>query len=139
GVSFEQVRQRMFFDKNRTIVRVHLGGSRPKQKIDPSGATKFFVLLFWPRITLVVAARLELQRIHKNADHDFAIFAGFLSRDSDQFPMGFVQCAHRRHEDAAFCRFAPWESGDGSGDVHGATMNYSNAPRELERSSEVRN
>src|SRR5882724_13621256 len=81
--AFEHARQRIFFHRHRAIIRIHLGRAWPKQKIDIQLSAQFFVFLFWSRITFVIASRLELERIYKNADDHFAIFPRLAARNSN--------------------------------------------------------
>ena len=100
--SLERARQRRLLHECRAILRIDFFHCWPKQKIDPGRATECFIGLLRPRIFLVIASRLELQRVNENAHCHVAVDAGVLARDADQFAMRLVQRAHRRHEHAPF-------------------------------------
>src|SRR5262249_33808695 len=69
--SLEQIRKRILVDENRSIAGVQFFRARTKKKIDTGVAAEVFILLFRPRITFIIGSRLELKRIHKDADCDF--------------------------------------------------------------------
>src|SRR5437773_683777 len=82
------------------------------------------------RISLVVAARLKLKRIYKNANGDLAMFAGGLARHPDQLPVRLVQRAHRRHEHTPFCMRLRLCVCDGGQNFHTASS-FTHLPLEL--------
>src|SRR5262249_17491854 len=77
---------------------------------------------FRTRILLVVAARLELKRINKNADGDLAIFASNLTRHANQLAMRLVQRAHRRYEHTPFSTRLRSCICDGAHDFHASSF-----------------
>ena len=97
----ERVRQRRLLHENGTINRVDLILIWPKKNIDSFCSAKLFIGGFRPWISRKIGARLELQRIHKNADRYFAITAGLFARRPNERDMTPVQCSHRWHKHAA--------------------------------------
>ena len=57
---------------SRTIIGIHFVRRRAKENVHALGPTDFFVRRFRPRITRKIRARLELQRVHEDADRHFA-------------------------------------------------------------------
>src|SRR6266705_4421171 len=97
----ERVRQRCLLHENGTINRVDIILLWSKKNIDSFCSAKLFIGGFRPWIARKIRARLELQRIHKNADRHFAITAGLFARQSNERDMTLVQRSHRRHKHAA--------------------------------------
>src|SRR4051794_31945173 len=97
----ERVRKRILFHGNREICCIHVVDSRPKQNIDPSVPAKLIVRRFRARIFFVITSGSELERIDENTERYFAVIAGSVARDPDQFTMATMERAHCRDEDAA--------------------------------------
>src|SRR5438105_2195579 len=100
----ERVRERSLLDRDGKISGIQFLGARSKQDIDASLPAKLIIIRFRPRIFFVIAAGSELQRVHENADGDFALFSGCLAGGANQFAMPAVQRAHGRNQNSAAWR-----------------------------------
>src|SRR6478672_5001323 len=100
-LSAKRIGERILLDRDRKIRRIHFLHGWTEQKVYARAATEFIVVRFWPRVFLVITPRGELERVHKNTDRNFALFAGRLARDPDQFSMPAMQRSHGGDQDAA--------------------------------------
>src|SRR6266403_4067507 len=91
-------RKRRLLHVNRSVAEIHFICRWPEQQIHSSLTTNFFILLLWPWILLEIRTRLKLERIHENADRNFAADASLFSRNTNQFLMSPMQRSHGRDE-----------------------------------------
>ena len=91
------------FSKCQLGKRIHLLDGRHKDQIHSMALADFEILGQWPRILRVILIGTELQRIHKNADHDCA---GFLPRSLNQRLMPGMERTHRGHQPDQVVRFS---------------------------------
>jgi hypothetical protein len=89
-LAFQRLGKRDFFDEHRTIGTIHFCGIGTEQQIDAGVSTKFLINFFWARVSLVIASRFKLERIHEDAHGYLAIPAGALTGNANQFAVRLV-------------------------------------------------
>jgi hypothetical protein len=88
--SLQRLRKRKFIHEHRTIVCIHFCGTGTEQKIDVVIPTKFLIGFLPARVSLVIASRLKLERIHKDAHRHFTLLTSTPSSHANQFSMRLV-------------------------------------------------
>ena len=115
----ERVRERSLLDRDGKISGVQFLGARSKQDIDAGLPAKLIIIRFRSRISFVISAGSELQRVHENADGDLPVFSSRPARDPNQLAVAAMQGPHRRNKDpVTVASPAVTRRGDCSPDFH---------------------